>query len=26
MFSANCAVYEITWTNMIQSDRPHMTI
>jgi hypothetical protein len=26
IFLKNCAVYEIMWKNMVQSDRPHMTI
>ena len=25
-FFANCAVYEITWENTVQPDRPQMTI
>jgi len=25
-FSENCAVYEITWENMVKRGRPHMTI
>ena len=25
-FSENCAIYEIMWKNMVESDRPQMTI
>jgi len=26
MFSKNLDIYEIMWKNMVQSDRPHITI
>jgi hypothetical protein len=25
-FSENCAICDITWENMVETDRPHMTI
>ena len=26
VFPENCAVYEITWKNMVETDRPQMAI